>query len=466
MINRKLLKGILALSFLIFNLFAENSSFQVSAKTEGANKRDEQYDVHHKEDDHIRLRSSEEELEFNEDNPIFKITGHFKDLFTYTQTDQYSEYLSSIDRDKKKRLIADLKRVRISPEITISDWLHIHIDYDNEIITGSYLKSLEFEQYWRPPEYNDLFDLSCEPLYDEDIYYRTKIHRAFIKLIIGDLTATMGRQQIRFGSGRLWNPLDILNPISPTSIEDAEEQKGTDALRLEYYLTDRTEIALVLDQKRINNDDDPEKLNSENSNIIGRLKTTVVKTDIALLGGRVSRRGIGGVDISSILLDGILRGALLYSNPEEGRSFTQGSAGYEYNFSFGLYCLIEYFYNENGLNFNEELRGAYLNSLIFGINEDNYYKLSNQFLTFNQHYCGLALGYDITSLLRVEIFSIYDIQGRGIFYNPSLKYNALENLDLSAGYMQSHIFQNAEYDSDFGYMEKYGFLYASLTWYF
>lgn len=459
MISRKLL-SILALSFLLLYPFAENSHAQETAKREGLS------DARHDEGDYLSLKRSEEEPGFNEDNPIFKITGHFKNLFTYTQTDQYSEYLLTADRNKKKRLVADLKRIRLSPEINVSNWLHIRIDYDNEIITGSYLRSPEFDEYWRHPEYNDLFDLSCEPNYDEDIYYRTKIHRAFIKLIIGDLTVTMGRQQIRFGSARLWNPLDILNPISPTFVEGAEEQKGTDALRLEYYLTDRTEIALVVDQKRINNDDDPEKLNSENSNIISRLKTTVVKTDIALLGGRVSRRNIGGTDISSILLDGILRGALLYSKPEEGRSFLQGSAGYEYNFSFGLYFLIEYFYNQNGLNFNEELREAYLGSLVFDINEDNYYKLSNQFLTFNQHYCGLALGYDITPLLRAEIFTIYDFQGRGIFYNPSLKYNALENLDLSLGYMQSHIFDNAAYESDFEYVKKYGFFYASLTWYF
>lgn len=465
MINRELL-SIMVLSFLLLFPFDEYSHSQVTSKIEDGSKRDVLSDARRNEDDKPGFKHPEEESELIGDNPIFTITGHFKNLFTYTQTDQYSEYLFTAEQNKKKQLIADLKRIRLSPEINISNWLHIRIDYDNEIITGSYLRSPEFDGYWRPSEYNDLFDLSCEPHYDEDMYYRTKIHRAFIKLIVGDLTVTMGRQQVRFGSGRLWNPLDILNPISPTFVEGAEEQKGTDALRLEYYLTDRTEIAIVVDQKRIKNEDDPQKLNSDNSNIISRLKTTVVETDIALLGGRVSRRNIGGTDISSILLDGILRGALLYSKPEEGRSFLQGSAGYEYNFSFGLYFLIEYFYNQNGLNFNEELREAYLNSLVFGMNEDNYYKLSNQFLTFNQHYCGLALGYDITSLLRAEIFTIYDFQGRGIFSNPSLKYNALENLDLSIGYMQSHIFNNASYDSDFEYVKKYGFFYASLTWYF
>jgi len=416
----------------------------------------------------LLAREMDEEMPDFGEKRVFSFQGQFKNLLTYTETEEYSLYRSTPEPDKKKRLIADLKRIRLSPEINLSDWLHLHVDYDNEIITGSYPESPEFDQYWRFSQHNDLMQPSCEPHYDEDLYYRTKLHRAFMKLTLGDLTITLGRQMIRFGSGRLWNPLDILNPISPTFVEGAEEQKGTDALRLEYYPTDKTEISLVLDQKRIDNEEDPKKLNSKNSNIIGRLRGTVGETDIALLGGRVSRRGIGGIDISTIFLDGMLRGSVLYSHPDEewGDPFYQGSAGYEYTFSFGLYFLLEYFYNQNGLNFNRQLRVAYRKSQIDRIDEENYYLLSNQFLTFNRHYGGLALGYDITSLLRAELFTIYDFQGKGLFYNPSLKYNAFENLDLLIGTMWSHIFKNAEHESDFEYLEQYGFFYASLSWYF
>ena len=56
-------------------------------------------------------------------------------------------------------------------------------------------------------------------------------------------TATIGRQQIRFGSGKLWNPLDILNPISPTFIEGGDDQKGTDAVKLDFFPDDKTEIS-------------------------------------------------------------------------------------------------------------------------------------------------------------------------------------------------------------------------------
>ncbi len=400
-----------------------------------------------------------------EEEKIFKIKGHIKNLFTYTKTDQYSEYLFSLtNRNKEKDLIADVSRIRLSPEINYSDFLHVRVDYDNEIIIGNYLETREFDLYWRPSEYNDLFDLSGEPVYNEDLLYRTKIHRAYAKFIISDFTLTLGRQQIRFGSGRLWNPLDILNPISPTFVEGASEQKGTDAVRLEYYPTETMELALVLDQKRKN--DDLSNLSIDNSNVISRFKMTIDETDIAVLGGRISRRNVGGADISAVFFDGLLRGSLLYSDPEDDDSYIQSSAGYEYNFKIGLYFLVEYFYNQNGINFNKDLESAYIESYLTGINENNYYRLANQFLTYNQHYTGLALGYDLTTLLRAELFSIYDFQGRGIFATPSLKYNLFENIDINAGAMAGHVFSGARKTSDFDKLDKYAYYFASLTWYF
>ncbi len=391
---------------------------------------------------------------------LFSLKGQFRELYTQLHTDTYS------GTGREKLLVADLKRLRLSPELAVSDALIVHVDYDNEIISGSYLKSREFNEIWRPSLYNDFFQPQWDAYSGRDLYYRTKIHRAYIKLVTGNLTTTAGRQQVRFGSGRLWNPLDILNPISPTAFEGAEEQKGIDALRLEYYLTRTTEISVVIDQKRKDDSGEISDISAVNTNAVARLKTTLGETEVAALGGRVSRRSVGGVDISTIVFEGMLRGSALYSDPEEGKSFLLGSAGYEYTFAMGLYVLVEYFYNQNALNFNRRLRDAYAQSLITGISERNYHLLSNQFLTFNRHYTGLVIGYDITALLRGEFFTIYDFEGRGLLFNPSLKYNAFQNIDVMAGAMMARIFSGAPGSSDFDTFRKGGLIYASLAWYF
>lgn len=404
----------------------------------------------------------EDEELLEEEGLDFKFSGQYKNLFVYQKQKNY--YGNNILNYEDKKLYTDLNRIRLSPEIKYSEIFLLHVDYDNEVIYSNYNKSYQFDNYWRTSEYNDLVNLSYEPHYGNDVLYRTKFHRAYAKISISDLTITLGRQQIRFGSGKLWNPLDILNPVSPTFIESAEEQKGTDALRFDYYLNEFTELSLVYDQKRYN--DKLSEIELENSNSVARLKTTIIDTDLAVLGGQVARRNVGGADFATILFDGILRGSAIYSKPENEDSYVQAGAGYDYSFKNSLSVLIEYFYNENNLNENDELSAAVQQSLVSGVTQENYFLLSNQFITYNKHYVGLALGYDLSSLLRADVLFIADVQGKGFFASPTLKFNIFENVDLIAGALLGYIDQESSKQSDFEEYEDSPIYYGSLQLFF
>ncbi len=405
----------------------------------------------------------ESEDPFGEKGAHFNFGGQYKHLLTFQRVDNFVND-NPLD-PRKKNLIADLNRVRLSPEFRYSDILTIHVDWDNELILGSYNKTNEFDSYWRGSEYNEFFDLSWEPYYGEDAYYRTKINRAYVKISVWNFTFTLGRQQIRFGSGRLWNPLDILNPVSPTFVEGAEDQKGTDAFRMDYYINDVTEITLVSNQKKCN--DSYSDMKIDDSNTVLRFTVTFYETELSLLAAWLSRRAVAGIDVASIIADGTLRGSLLYSYPEmDGRWYFQGSAGYEYTFEKGVYFIVEYFFNQNGINFNRKLEEAYIDSFFNGVRQSNYLYLANQFLTMNQHYLGLALGYDLTPLLRGEFFAMYDFQGYGLFFTPSLKYSAKENLDVYGGIMFGFAFDGAPETSDFEAFEEPFMYYAGLSYYF
>lgn len=397
-----------------------------------------------------------------EDIITFRFGGQYTNLFTYTKADVYREYPDPpYYGTEKKKFTADLNRLRLSPEMDVSDNIHARVDFDNEAIFSNYLEESIFDQYWGISDYNDLADMTAERERGS-LYYRCKLHRAYVKFAVSDLTVTAGRQQIRFGSARLWNPLDLLNPVTPFYVEGAEEQKGTDAVRLEYYLTETAEVDFIADGKRM---DDDRGLSSSNirGNTLARIKFTAGETDIAGIGGYISKRKTGGFDVSSVLFDGMLNASALYASPEKGESFVQASAGYEYNFRY-VYFLIEYFFNQNGLNYNDELKNVYESSLLTGINKDNYYLLSNQLITYNQHYTGIFLSGEIVTLLRAELFTIYDFQGKGVFFAPSIKYNALENVDIVLGIMGAHIFDKEP--SDFKSQAEFPLILASLKWYF
>ena len=170
----------------------------------------------------------------------FRIGGYATTLLTHMTTEDFSGYLWSAHPNKKKALTADLNRVRLSPELDVSENFHARLDLDAEAIYSTYQNSPEFRDFFGTGDENDLMDLDSTKEMSHG-YYRLKVHRAYFKWMIQSLTITAGRQQIRFGSARLWDPLDLLNPVFPLSVEGAEEQKGTDAIRLEYYLTPTVE---------------------------------------------------------------------------------------------------------------------------------------------------------------------------------------------------------------------------------
>jgi hypothetical protein len=392
------------------------------------------------------------------------MSGHYKNLATVFTTDHFLG--NDEGAPEKKTLLTDLNRVRLSPEITIGDHILIHIDLDNEVFASNHADSKTFDQFWTPSGYNELYDTVWDHTFSSSYRYRLKLHRFYAKMTAGPFTITLGRQQIRFGSGRLWNPLDILNPLSPTFVEGGEDQMGTDALRVEYYPGSVTEISLVYAPKRIDNRLGDDIFANRNTNLIGRIRTTFGDTDIAAIGGRVAGKDLGGFDLATIFCDGMLRGSVLYLSPDEEASYVIASVGYEYTFRNGLYLLSEVFYNESGLNRRENLSLAYAMVAAQEWDETSYSLLSNQFLTMNRYYLGLALGYDITPLLRGDLFSIVDFDGEGIFISPTLTYNLLQDLDVSVTGMFGYVGDDKADVSDFEELASYPLFSASLKWYF
>ncbi len=392
---------------------------------------------------------------------VISLHANVKDLLTWLRTDSYSETL------KEKDLISNLMRLRLSPELNLSDALTIHVDLDNELITGNYLKSSEFNLYWINPydEYNDFLHTTRKIKYTDAYYYRAKIHRAYAKATLGDFTFSAGRQQFRFGSGRLWNPLDILNPINPISFEGAAEQKGADGASLEYFINEKTVVTAVVGQNRTNNSFG-ESFTKSNTNAIGRFKTNISIAEIAFLAGTLPEREACGGDISLILFGGTLRGSALFTREKEIKNTVIASGGFEYNFSRGLYFLLEYFYNSASLNAEPKLFYAYGSYLAYGFDDATFRILSNRFLTYNRHYAAIALGYDITPLLRVEFFTICDYEARYILLNPSVKYNLLQDIDLSIAIMNAWKTEDTSRSSELAFVEKHPLVYAMCTWFF
>jgi len=388
------------------------------------------------------------------------LKGYLKQLNTFIPVSQYSL------TGEKKYLNASLTRFRLTPEfMTQSGNVIIHADCDNELIFGNYLDTGEFSRIWESRTYNDLYPSSHTAYSSTDFFDQLKLQRAYIKMSAGDFIFTAGRQQIRFGSGKLWNPLDALNPVSPSAFEGADEQKGTDAIRLEYYPEQTTEIAVIINPKR--KDDTLSRKNCMDAgNALLRAKTTFFNIEAAVIAGRIAQRYTGGADISFIVFDGMLRGSTLYSRPKKEKYFIQANCGYEYTFTVGsgLTVIAEYFYNSASINTRKEILNAYVMDSMSGTNQKTYETLSNRALTYNRHYAGLALSYAPGPLLQTNVLIIADTQGRAVSASPSITYNLEQELDLFIGAISAYQKKNAEKTSDFTEYNRKAAVYAGMQW--
>jgi len=398
---------------------------------------------------------------FSEEGWDARFSGYFKNLFMYQEREDFQDTV--FDVPEKKKLVSDLNRLRLSPEIDYGESFIFRADIDIEAVASNYTGSDEFVLLWKDSPYNEIADSKAEFAEKENLYAFAEFQNLYIKFVAGSFTGTAGRQQVRFGNSRLWNPLDLMNPFSPLSVEGSGEQPGTDALRIDWYPGESTELTLVAAPKR--EDDDIKKTSVGSSNYIARLKSGVKVLDVALLGGYTAKRGNAGADFTAEVFDGFLTGVILYSNPEDGDEYYQCGTGYEYTFASGVYFLMEYFYNSLPVNEDDELSAALIHYSLEGMDGSNYYILSNRMVTYNSHYASLSLGYDFFPLLRGEFFAIYDFQGKGLFLNTSLKLNALENLDLTAGVISSFV-DETERASDFEIYNKEPMYYASLQYFF
>ncbi|HPS59200.1 MAG TPA: hypothetical protein PK514_13930 [Spirochaetota bacterium] len=390
-----------------------------------------------------------------------ELRGSYRNLFIYQRTDEFIKDSSSIPRDKK--MIADLNRLSFSPEISYGENFTFHTDMDMEAIFSNYNRTTPFDLYWRESDYNDFTKPLSEPVYNRSLYLSGGIRNIYIKMAKGEFTGTAGRQQVRFGSSRLWNPLDLLNPFSPVHVEGNDEQKGIDALRIDWYPGESTEFTCLINPVRAN--DEFTETDFQSSNYAVRLQTGISEVDAALLAAYTAKRRNAGFDFQLTIFDGMLTGVVLWSDPQDGKSYIQCGSGYEYTFTSGLYFLVEYFYNSLPVNDDTELQAAIFNMNTSGVDSGNYYVLANRIITFNSHYLSAAAGYDLHPLLRGELFAIYDFQGGGLFMNFSLKLNAMQNLDLTAGAICSMVNENGRV-SDFISYNKKPLLYASADLYF
>lgn len=394
------------------------------------------------------------------ENASLSLTGSYTNIFSFGKDIEGTDYTS------------DFNRFRTIWLATYEDWLELDVTYQHDAFLGSFLDSPEFA-FTREEISTTYFDWTDTIIDNPDFFWNQYLYRAYAVFRTPHANLTAGRQRIAWGTALFWNPTDVFNPTSPLQIEP-DEKVGVDALNLEIPFGSLTLANLVVaaytkyvvpslqdllakgltpeeigrltayppDLELLASVLDEEKTNS----IAGRFRTTVGTYDLSIIGGEFDNNGFIGGNWAGYIKDAGFRGEFTYTFSDDLPDYFRFTTGADYQFANSLYLAVEYFYNGQAERFSDiELLDA---------------QLAGELVTLNPHLLNAAVTYDLTPLITLQLFGIWDMKGNGVFVNPEVYYSVSEDLDLRVG---AQLFAGDE-GSDFA--DVGNVYYAKVEWFF
>ncbi len=261
-----------------------------------------------------------------------RFNGYVLDMPIYQHFDSDLAALFNTSAEQ----FVNLTRLRLRPVLYLDNNNSLHLEYEVLALVGS--EQATFNGELTTPR-RQAVDLMWQPVEEEHLTLRHYIDRLYYKVNASFGQLVLGRQRVSLGSGRIWNPTDVFNPVNPAAFTKIEKD-GADALTFKTYFGNFTDLLLVVNAENEFN----------NYNAAARFRTNVATYDLALMAGRADKRLIVGGDLAGNLLTAGLRAEALYSLYDEGRGedFLSFIVGADYQFNEDFYGLIEYHFNGAG----------------------------------------------------------------------------------------------------------------------
>jgi len=336
-------------------------------------------------------------------------SGYLKELWEYSHSAFNDQpYFLNIDR------------ARLSLDVNESIF-KAHIDYDQEVAAGSYFNTAEYQNFGlgTPPTWLTMQQTISTGTTNSWFH---RLYRGWVGVADDQGTLRFGRQRIAWGTGKLWNPTDVLNPYQPTVVEP-DERTGVDAAYGRYALGDLSSAELAW----------APQVAWVNHSLLGRLKTNVKGYDVSAMGGKVadstSSWMVGG-DFAGNLFEGTLHGEWSYTDLVIRTPYWRADLGYDYTFPSDTRLWIlrdaavvaEYFHNGGGVLERSQYDFSQL--------------LSGRTVALAQDYFGFTYSKDLHPLVKLELAVITNMNDGSGFLCPTVQYNIVENLYLKAGYQR------------------------------
>jgi hypothetical protein len=313
----------------------------------------------------------------------------------------------------------DLTRARLRPTVFLWDGGTFALEHE---VTALYHNTSLSGFLTTTTLRRQLLDLRWNPVSEQHFRASHFVDRLYFRQNFKSASLIVGRQRIAWGTGRIWNPTDLFNPINPASFERIEKD-GADAVSFKYYLASFTDLEVVY-----NPEDHFKRWNGA-----FRFRTNFKECDVSVLGGFFDKRLVTGGDFAGNFFDAGLRGEGIYWFDENdlNNSFVKFILGLDYQFTSRLYGLIEYQYNGEG----RTDRNKYEFSRLF----------SEEILNLSRNYLFVNAMYQIHPLVSATIGINLNLNDGSGFVVPQFTYSASSDVDLSLGCLVACGKERSEY---------------------
>ncbi len=337
------------------------------------------------------------------DETSFDFSGYIMELPVYEHLQPTLAQLSNSQSSE----FTNLARARLRPTLHIGDNTKIGLEY--EIDALYFLQNTVFSLN-SPTPVRQAVSLHWQPVTKKHFTASHYIDRLYFDHDFSFGKLVLGRQRISWGTGRVWNPTDIFNPINPANFGKIEKD-GSDAASLKFDLGQLTNLQLVYNAE----------YHFTSSDYAARFRTNVLGYDFSVMSGFADKRFVSGGDFAGDIGGAGIRGEALVSSDALYRTgyFIKWILGADYQFTDKLYGMFEYYHNGQGaLNkMNYDLAG-----------------LSNgTLLNLAKDYLVAAGTYQVHPLVSISISSNSNFNDGSGYLAGTVGYSASDNSSLTLG---------------------------------
>lgn len=360
--------------------------------------------------------------------PGIEFSGYVVDFPVYQRTTPTIAQMFNIDQDQ----FLNITRVRLRPMAHLWSGAFLALEYEiSALYQSSPLPVTESPDRRK----RQLVDLTWRPVNEKHFSVLHFVDRLFLRQTsdVGDFT--LGRQRISWGTGRVWNPTDLFNPINPTTFSKIEKD-GVDALSARFHLGRFTDLHLV-----VNPENEWKTVNSG-----ARFRTNVSEFDLSVMAGGFDKLFVVGGDFAGNLLDAGVRGELIAvaGRRTSDTGFVKFILGADYQFTAEFYGMIEYHYNGGGRT--DKLRYELVRLLRGGI------------LNLARDYIAATGSYMIHPLVNSSLSVTFNLNDGSRFVSGVVTYLAGDEFTISLG---GQLFGGSEF-TEYWYYPHAVFLKADL----